>query len=104
MPPKKKKKDSLWRNSKARELLLNDMRSGAIPADMDWKDAFPLRPEFNTFPSEKKTPEQLFSARLSSAREIINAKNTRAADELAILRKDRKVHPVPLTNHRGEPR
>lgn len=93
-----------WVASKGRRLLLEDVRSGHIPNDMDWTIAFSLCPEFNVCPSTKKTPKQLFSARLKSARDIIRQKNTRAARELNLLQQDLVIRPPPAFNHRGEPR
>lgn len=104
MAPKKKKKETCWQNSEGRKLLLEDVRSGRIPNDMDPTAAFAMRPEFDVFPSAKKTSAQLFSARLSSARGIIQGKIDRSSRELALLQQDRAVHPPPATNHRGEPR
>lgn len=101
--PKKKKKVENWRTSKGRELLLADVRSGTIHADMDDEEAFQSRPEFAVGESLEEA-KRLFEGRLKSARGIIGRKNTRASSELALLREDRKVHPPPPTNHRGEPR
>jgi len=103
MARKKKKKDT-WGNSDGKRLLKQDIRSGNIPEDMHWKTAFQRRPEFNVFPSPKKTPEELFSSRLRSARKLIKEKNDRSSRELALLQQDRAVLPPPATNHRGEPR
>lgn len=97
--PKKKKKVENWRTSKGRELLLADVRSGTIHADMDDEEAFQSRPEFAVGESLEEA-KRLFEGRLKSARGIIGRKNTRASSELALLREDRKVHPPPPTNHR----
>ena len=105
MPPKKKKATD-WTSSEGRKLLFADIRSGAIPASMDWQTAYARRPEFvvgtKADPTAEKA-ESLFEDRLKSARSILAAKDARADEELALLRADRLVHPVPTHNHRGEP-
>lgn len=103
MAPKKKKKESCWLNSQGRKLLLEDVRSGRIPNNMAADIAFAMRPEFDVFPSTKKSPKELFDGRLQSARGIIQQKNNRSLRELALLQQGRVVHPPPATNHRGEP-
>ena len=65
MPPRKKKNS--WRSCKGRDLLFRDLRSGAIPDDMHWTDAYQLRPEF----AVGETPAdalRLFEGRLKRAR------------------------------------
>ena len=95
-----------WAKSEGRKLLFADIRSGAIPATMHWQIAYKRRPEFvvgtKADPTAEKA-ESLFEDRLKSARNILAAKDARAAEELALLRADRLIHPVPTTNHRGEP-
>ena len=65
--------------------------------------AFKSRPEF-AVGKNVDDAARLFETRLKSARKIIAEKDERAAMELALLHEDRKVRPVPLANHRGEPR
>jgi hypothetical protein len=96
-----------WPSSKGRKLLIKDIRSGRIPADMAWEDAYKLRPEFVVGTKEDNTAKKArsqFESRLDSAREILAKRDTRAAEELALLRQDRQRHPAPATNHKGEPR
>ena len=96
-----------WATSEGRKLLFADIRSGRIPATMSWQAAYQLRPEFvvgtKANPTAEKA-ESLFEGRLKSARGILAEKDQRAVSELALLRADRLIHPVPATNHQGEPR
>ena len=107
MPPKKKqKKDDSWENSEGKKLLLNDLRSGAIPLDpklMKPAVAFQRRPEAFSVPNYEDG-KRLFGGRLRSAREQVRERNERSSVEAAALEQDRKIHPKPAVNHRGEPR
>jgi len=104
MAPKKKKKAGSWRSCPGRRLLLNDVRSGRIPTSMEWEDAFSTRPEFDVFPSKKKTPQQLFKDRLARARSLINANTTRAATELVLMQQDLATNPPAAIDYWGMPR
>jgi hypothetical protein len=85
------------------QLLLQDIRNGDIPSNMDWKVAFARRPEFavGDTPSEAK---RLFQNRLKNARKKIEQNNNRASSELSLLQADRVAVPPPATDHQGFPR
>jgi hypothetical protein len=98
----KKNKEPNWQNSEAKKLLLQDLRSGAIPLDsksMSPKDAYLKRPEFAEFGGYVNFP-----SRLRSARQQIDCMNNRAATDSAGLAHDRRIYPKAAKNHRGEPR
>lgn len=69
---------------------------------MHWETAYATREEFavGESPSEAK---RLFEGRLAAARKREGKKVSRATEEERLFRADRLVHPVPQTNHRGEP-
>lgn len=92
-----------WLTSEGRKLLLQDLRHGAITPDMDYETVFEMRTEYEVGESREEA-KRLFENRLKSAREILRQKDVRAAQELALLKEDRKVKPAPKFNHRGEPR
>jgi hypothetical protein len=68
---------------------------------MHWRDVFRLRQEFAVGPSIEAA-ERLFYNRYCTMKQSINANNTRASNELALMQQDRTVRPKPLTNHCGE--
>jgi len=103
MPRAKKKKEVCWRDSRGKQMLLQDVRAGRIPDDMDWKDAFVQRPEFDVGDTWEEAL-RLFKGRIKSARKLVNENNSRSTTELALLRQDRAIRPPPAFNHRGEPR
>ena len=90
-----------WQYSYAKKLLTEDLLSGKIPLDsesMTPQEAYLQRPEYaDSDPNYKRFPN-----RLRALREQLLAKNDRAdADREAFLH-DRKLHPKPARNHRGE--
>ena len=106
LPKRKKKKEESWADSEGKKLLLQDLRSGVIPLDpnaMKPATAFRLRPDAFSVPNYAEGM-RLFAGRLRAAREQIKEKRERSSLEAAALEEDRKVHPKPTTNHRGEPR
>jgi len=102
MPPKKKKKKPTYNDSLARERLHDCLRRGEIPLDskeMSSTEAFLLYPdEFAQFGGDKRFP-----GRLSTARTAHKKLEGKSEEEMAALQHDRKIHPVPTHNHRGEP-
>ena len=92
-----------WEYSAAKRLLLGDLRSGAIPLDsesMSPQVAYMQRPEYVESDPEYKR----WASRLRSLREHVRDRNDRAASDSAALAHDRRIHPKPAFNHRGEPR
>jgi len=90
-----------WQYSYAKKLLTEDLLSGKIPLDsesMTPQEAYLQRPEYaDSDPNYKRFPN-----RLRALREQLLSKNDRAdADREAFLH-DRKLHPKPARNHRGE--
>ena len=103
MPRTKKKKEVSWRNSRGKQMLLQDIRDGRIPDDMDWKDAFVQRPEFDVGDTWEEA-RRLFEGRIKTVRKLVNESSKRSTTELEMLRQDRAVCPPAAFNHRGEPR
>jgi hypothetical protein len=97
------KKKNTWLNSDGRKLLLRDLKDGTINRTMNWQTVFHTRPEFALGPTNSEAL-RLFESRFSSAVKINDEKAARAQHEMALLRQDRMVHPIPQKNHRGEPR
>lgn len=87
-----------WAQSWASELLYKDTVNGNIPNDMPWQEAYQQRPEFVL------SVRRRFSARLESLRQSIKKSRGRADIDAAALDHDRKIHPVPAKNYRGESR
>lgn len=87
-----------YRSSLARELLHQDVRNGTIPEDMSAAVAFSTRPEFAQFAGAR-----LFPGRLSAVRKQNQARIDRSASEMEALQHDRRIHPRPTENYRGEP-
>ena len=94
--------DEEWEYSATKQLLLGDLRSGAIPLDsesMPPQVAYMQRPEYVESDPEYKR----WTRRLRDLRESVREKNDRAASDSAALAHDRRIHPKPAFNHRGEP-
>jgi len=93
--------DDEWEHSDAKKLLKGDLLSGKIPLDgegMTPQEAYLQRPEFiASDPKYKRFPN-----RLRALREQLIAKNDRADEDREALLHDRKLHPIPERNHRGE--
>jgi hypothetical protein len=100
MPPKKKKDDPppVWRNSMAKKLLEEDLKSGRIPIDHDPEDVYLQRTEFFDFEYEH------FRARLRDLRDVMINHLDRAASDSAALAHDRQAacYPKPTHDHRGK--
>lgn len=93
-----------WTKCPGREILLDDLRSGLLPADPvflsaeeAWEICYQHMAEFNTVVFSQ------FEARLSDHRRQINRDAIRASTELAALKHDRNLFPRQMYNKRGEP-
>eukprot|EP00977_Amphora_coffeiformis_P014192 scaffold3912_cov136-Amphora_coffeaeformis.AAC.6 len=67
-----------------------------IPDSMGWAVAHELRPEY------KDMSEASFKSRLVGMQKIVKKAVTRAQEDAEALARDRKRHPRPKYNHRGE--
>jgi len=95
--------DEEWQHCYARELLVRDLLSGAIPIDsesMKPSDAYLQRPEY----VESDPEYRLFSSRLRALRKQLTERHDLAAADSAALAHDRQIHPKKTHNYRGEPR
>lgn len=101
MPPKPVKES--WQNSKGKELLMKDLRSGkvAIKGKGDAIAVYNSRVEFggNNIDNQKKFPQ-----RLRAARQKTVELNERSAFDVDAIAHDRVVFPINATNHLNEPR
>ena len=96
----KKNQPPTWKNSKAKNLLEEDLISGAIPLDSDdmkLMDVYHQRPEFSHFVYAH------FRDRLRDLRRQIKDKNDRATSDSAALAHGQQIYPKATHNHRGEP-
>jgi hypothetical protein len=93
-------KDS-WAKSDAKRILEAELKKGTIPldaSDMAPDVVYLQHPEFATFQYEK------FRDNLNKLRKKIKGKKTRSELDSLALQRDRKSHPKPEKNNRGEPR
>lgn len=97
---KKATKDS-FAKSDAKRILEAELKNGSIPldsSDMAPDVVYFQHPEFATYPYET------FRDNLNKLRKKVKAKKTRSELDSLALRHDRKSHPKPEKNNRGEPR
>jgi len=90
-----------WKDSKAKKLLLADLKSKKIPLDaneMGPQQAYMQRPEFT------EVEYECFRHNLNAIRNAIKKEKSRAVSETASLLHDLSIHPRKEHNHRGEPR
>ena len=92
-----------WRNSQAKVVIMNDLKSGFLSLDesvvspMDAWNFYKNMPEFHEVSYEQ------FAARLKDHRELLKAKNRRLEWEMAALAHDRHLHPRKQVDHKGNP-
>jgi hypothetical protein len=101
----KKEPKIIWRKSKAKQLLYQDMRDGRVTLDKDdlgedgekmkLRDIYTLRPEFAEYHYE------YFSARVSLLRKTINDANSRAEQDQEAFDNFKARHPPSLLSHKG---
>jgi hypothetical protein len=97
----KPKKPTTWNKSTGKKLLMDDLRSGAIPlsgTEPSAQEIFKMRPEFG----EDDANNKKFTQRLRSARKQVNDDKSQSQCDSKSLASDRLIHPKPLTNYRGE--
>jgi hypothetical protein len=90
-----------WRESRAKMLLENDLKSGKIPLssiEMGPKEVYIQRPEFSEFLYSN------FQANLRSLRKTVQEKKNSSENDSAALLHDRNIHPKSGTNSNGEQR
>lgn len=97
------KKPEFWRDSKAKQMLLDDLRNGRVPLQkgdgMTDKEVFASRIDlYNQFGGYKNFP-----SRLKRAREMITIKKDRSASDAAAFAHDRTLFPEKTVNHSGQP-
>lgn len=90
------KEAPLWKNSKAKQLLELDIIGGLLDG-MDPDEVYAQRVEFQAFEITS------FKSRLKALRELIASKRNFAVIDAANLANDRRIHPRPTHNFRGEP-
>jgi hypothetical protein len=91
-----------WKNSIARKLLEEDLRSGKIPLEGDVmkpQDVFLQRPEYAEFCEYEDFPR-----RLRELRKQISRKNERALVAANALSHDRRIYPKERTDKTGKVR
>ena len=113
MPPKKKKDDagdeeeqddSGWNSHPARKLLYKELSDGIIPLDVGEMKAHEVYFHYEDALEFEGMPyDDAFIRRLGSLRGQIKRDRKRAEADQHALAIARRNHPVPATNHRGEP-
>jgi hypothetical protein len=89
-----------WAESRARELLLADLRAGAIPlkmSEMHAKDVYQTRPQYQNFPYDD------FRGYINRLRKFVAKERDNAATDEMAFEHHRKICPPSTHNHRGEP-
>ena len=93
-----------WRNSAAREILMEDLEQGGWlygKDDMDAKEVFDIyqakQEEF------QEVPFSQFQYRYDAAIDKAKKRRERSAQEEEWMRHDRLIYPRQTHNHRGEP-
>ena len=93
-----------WRSSDAKRILVEDITNGIISLNdsmsasevyVKYKD----RPEFQDVPYDKPS----FAKRLKDLQAQISQEKEKSITDADALAHDRKIHPRPALNHRGEP-
>jgi hypothetical protein len=87
-----------WRDSEAKKHLLQDLDLGIITDEMDAREVYMLREEYQEFEFEK------FRDRLRDYKKKKAEKTTRSFAEEQARQEDVQDHPPPSHNHRGVPR
>jgi hypothetical protein len=92
-----------WKGSTPRRILIEDLVTGMLPvdgtelsADEAWYTYYSRLEEFKNVPLEQ------FRERVSDHREQVNGDLGRAITEESYFLYDRRLHPRPTTNGRGE--
>ena len=93
-----------WRNSWAREILLEDLHDGVLPLDEEelsaedaWNMMYVHMPEFVTIVFDQ------FKARLKGHRQQVKRAKGAQTSEVDALMHDRSIHPRHPYNKKGEP-
>jgi len=94
---KAEKEDKWTEKNPTRRQMKFDVAKEIIKPKMKDKTAQSLRAIYQAMDPDK------FASRLKSMRDIVARGKARAAVDSAHLAEDRKKHPRPKTNHRGEP-
>jgi hypothetical protein len=68
MPPNNQPREPKWGKSEAKQLLWDNLKSGAVPMDMAPKDVFLTRPEYAAYNSDMKR----FRGRLGSLKKQVS--------------------------------
>lgn len=93
-----------WRDSKAKNLLYDDVRKGVIPlkakdqngkSTMTLTTIYTMRPEYQLYDRKK------LSGRLSAIRKAVGTKNDRAVDDRKLFEIYKSIHPVSYFSHKG---
>ena len=97
---------ALWRFSKARNQVAQDLIDGIIPMEgpIDSADIFTnlwaANPHFRNFPFDRER----YDTRIASMRRQVQDAQDYAATDHAAIVKDRLVYPVKTTTSKGKPR
>jgi hypothetical protein len=94
----------LWRNSKARLIVISDLESTLLPlhdkemsAEVAWNQVYKTMVEFENVPFD------MFEARLKEHRKQVKARLATSLAEEKALAHDRRLYPRQTHNHRDEP-
>ena len=103
MPPSKNPDWIDWRNSAAREIMLEDLQPGDILYEQPKASAQKLFEYYKHFPEFKKVVFSQLEARLKSYRKNASERVARSRLEAKWLQHDRSIYPRQSKNERGEP-
>lgn len=93
-----------WKNSKGKELLIEDLRQGRIPVVGVRGDAASIYATREEFGGNNPDERRKFTARLRSARLHLTENTERARTDSAALAHDRQLYPETQINSGGEHR
>jgi hypothetical protein len=94
----KEGEEEKWETSKAKKLLMDDIKSNTVTADMRPKEVQKMRNEYAAI------NYNLFSSRLRNLRKQITTQQERSENNKKAHDHDRKLYPIGLFDSSGLPR
>ena len=89
-----KKSTVKWQDSKAKEILMNDVASGVVDDSMTPEDVYTMKPEYAEY-------WERFPSRLSSVRKSVKDLEAKAAEDQRAYEIFVEKHPVATHSHKG---
>ena len=92
-----------WRNSAAREILIEDLQPGGWLYEEDLKVSVIYSIYFHNLEEFEDVPFDQFEVRYKEAKKNATKRYARSAEEARYLEHDRQLYPRQSSNRRGEP-